>query len=260
LIEPGETKLAAVEKGKLVRQDISYESSRLGREQDLRAVAGGRNTRGLMNGDRHVLSVRRRCGDASVQADPHSNATVWGPGKGLQRSLGIDARGKSICRVTKGYKKAIALATELDSTVIRYSFPQDAAMLLQHTREPVAQSPKQLGRPFNIGEDKGDIPGWQPIGHRRLPTLLAAQESNGSWAGIAALVKRRLALASRPASPRTVGKRKKLPPSRPPADPIAPPSRLKRNRRAADPRPILGRRSPDGRHDNVFEHDLGPGN
>src|SRR5262245_28781448 len=94
---------------------VIEQGTRRRRHENLSTVAGGHDTRRVVDVETNVAS-----GDQAwltrVQADSHANLVPAGPLGLGQRALGIGRRGGSIVRGCKGDEERVALAIENEST------------------------------------------------------------------------------------------------------------------------------------------------
>jgi hypothetical protein len=97
-------------------------------------------------------------GLSRVQSDPNSYVYPLRPGVRRKRSLSVDSRCYCIGCPREGYKEFFPPAIHFVPVTLCESTAQDLAVLVQEGRIQVAQSLKQLGRTFNVGEKEGDRP------------------------------------------------------------------------------------------------------
>ena len=71
-------------------------------------------------------------------------------------TLCIDGRCDRILAALKGDEERVALGVDLPTVVCRERSSQDALMLGEHVAVAAAQLLQQLGRAFDVGEEKRD--------------------------------------------------------------------------------------------------------
>ena len=138
-------------RGQLVLDELS----RGPREQHLPSVAGGRNTSGLVNAEPDV-AILADARLARVQPHPHLDLDPVGPGVRGEITLSIDCRCDSVLASLEGDEERVALGVDLPAVVCRERGSQDALMLGEHVAVDAAQLLQQLGRAFDVGEEKRD--------------------------------------------------------------------------------------------------------
>ena len=87
---------------------------------------------------------------AGVDAHPHPDRTLG------ERLLPFACGRERVARPPEGDEEGVALRVDLDPAVRLESRPQRAAVLGQRIRVGIAQLVQQLGRPLDVGEEKGD--------------------------------------------------------------------------------------------------------
>ena len=125
------------------------------RHEDLPTVPGRRDARGAMDGNARVRAVGRR-GLTRVDSDANSDIGAVRPRMLRQRPLSVDGSEHGVARVCECDEERITLGVDLVTVVRCERFAKDPLVLGQHRLIAVAQPLDELGRPLDIGEEKGD--------------------------------------------------------------------------------------------------------
>jgi hypothetical protein len=141
------------------------EISRRLRDEDLAAVADGRNASGAVDVDPDVtLFGYERLARVQAHADADRPR--------LERSLPVDSRGKRIRGLREGDEERVSLRVDLDATVPAEALTQRLSMLAKHIRVCITELAQQPRRPLDVREEEGDGPGGQ-LGHTVMMRRLA---------------------------------------------------------------------------------------
>jgi hypothetical protein len=110
---------------------------------------------------------------AGMEADPHPDRP------GLERLLTVRRRRERVFRAGERHEEGIALGVDLDTVVAGERFAEDSPVIGQRGSVSVAELAEQAGRPFDVGEEKGDGAGRQ-LSHRCEPTAASASDTAAS--------------------------------------------------------------------------------
>ena len=125
------------------------------REQDLPAVPGRADARRAMDGQAEVAVRVERC-LAGVNAHPYSHVDPVGP-RVLRERLARGHGGRhGIAGAPEDRVGPVPLGLHLLAARLLHRFPEDAPVIGQDGAVPVAKTPKQRGRPLDVGEEEGD--------------------------------------------------------------------------------------------------------
>ena len=140
---------------------------RRGRDEHLAAVTGGSDSRRPMNVHAHVALVgqKRR---ARVDPDPDPDRA------GGERLRRLVCGGNRAGRRPEGDEKCVSLGVDLDTAVGGEGLTQEAAVLGERLRIRLgAEIVQELGRAFDVGEEKGDGSGRELAPHGPIMTPTA---------------------------------------------------------------------------------------
>ena len=87
---------------------------------------------------------------------PHPDLDPVGPGVRREITLRIDCRCDRILASLERNEERVALGVDLATVVCRERSSQDALMLGEHVAVHATQLLQQLGRAFDVGEEKRD--------------------------------------------------------------------------------------------------------
>jgi hypothetical protein len=125
------------------------------RQQHLASVAHVGNARRPVDGDAHIV-VQRHLRLAGVHAHAHPHRGALGPGVLRQTALRLYRRSHGASGAGKRHEEGVPLGAHDVTAAARHSLAQDAVMLGQRRREPVAQAVEQLRGAFDVREEEGD--------------------------------------------------------------------------------------------------------
>jgi hypothetical protein len=150
--------LAEVVHGDAFRQVVADQSARRFREQDLPAVAGGRDARGAYYIQAEIALVAH-CGLTGVEAHADANVLAARPAVRRQPSLCVDRSRDGVARTAEREEEAVPLRVDLRPVLRAESLADDAAVVARHVRVPIAELLKKPRGAFDVRKDEGDRAG-----------------------------------------------------------------------------------------------------
>lgn len=111
-----------------------------------------------------------------VEAHADAHLPPVSPGVPARTELGSQGCMHAVGRAGERNEEGVALGADLMAAVLCHRGPHDPSMLLRQVRILVTRGAEQPGRPFDVGEQEGDRPGWGP--RRRI----LCSEGGGSTA------------------------------------------------------------------------------
>ena len=158
------------------------------RDEDLAAVARGRDPRRSMDVETDIVGARGRAGRprlAGMEAHPDPHRRAVRPGRAGEGALRRGGRRDGFERAREHREERVPLGAHLRPGVLRQRVAQDAAVHLEHRLPAVGPEPADRARrSFDVGEQHGQRPrGKGHRGRRHGAILRTSLASSAAAAG-----------------------------------------------------------------------------